>query len=62
MKPEVKEALEVLNKVTPTNIHLITNIRHSRRLDFESLWLRHGPQAARYYLLPQYWEGELEVK
>ena len=61
MKPEVVEALKTLNRVTPTNVHLITNIGHSKRLDFESLWLRHGPQAARYFLLPDYFKGKLEV-
>ena len=61
MKPEVVEALDTLKRVTPTNVHLITNIRHSKRLDFESLWLRHGPQAARYSLLPDYVAGKLEV-
>jgi len=61
MKPEVVEALNTLSQVTPTNVHLITNIGYSKRLDFESLWLRHGPQAARYFLLPDYVKGRLQV-
>ena len=62
MKPEVKAALDTLQKVTPINIHLITNVRFSKRLDFESLWSRHGPYAARLSLLPDYVAGKLTVK
>ena len=56
----LKEITEFLLKVTPTTIHLITNARWGSRVNFESVWYAHGPQAARYYLLPELWNGSLK--
>ena len=53
----VKDALERLSTLTPLNLHLKTNADFNVTTDFESVWSRHGPQAARYLLLPFYWEG-----
>ena len=57
MTPEVQAALEALNELNPTNIHLKTDVDYGTRLDFESMWNRHGPQAARYSLLARYLDG-----
>ena len=54
MTNEAKEALEFLNTVTPVNIHLILDTNLSQRMDFESIWYKHGPQAARYSILARY--------
>ena len=59
MKPEVKEALDFLNQLTPTTIQLKTNATLSQRMDFESVWNKHGPQAARYALLARYMRGSI---
>ena len=59
--PKVIRALEVLDTLNPTNLHLKTNATYSHRADFDSVWYRHSPQAARYGLLPFYWRGELIV-
>ena len=59
MTPEVTEALAFLSSVTPTNIHHKTDATLSHRLDFESLWNKHGPQAARYGILARYMEGQI---
>ncbi len=60
--PEVKEALAFLETLTPDDIHLKTNATLSQIMDFQSIWWRHTPSAARYYLLPAYWEGTLTAK
>jgi len=60
--PEVKEALTFLETLTPDDIHLKTNATLSQIMDFQSIWWRHTPSAARYYLLPSYWEGTLTAK
>ena len=60
--PEVKEALAFLDTLTPDTIHLKTNASLGQIMDFQSIWWRHTPQAARYYLLPSYWEGKLTAK
>jgi hypothetical protein len=60
--PEVKEALAFLDTLTPDDIHLKTNATLSQIMDFQSIWWRHTPSAARYYLLPSYWEGTLTAK
>ena len=59
MTPEAQSALDFLATLTPTNIHLKTDATLSIRMDFEALWNNHGPQAARYGLLPQYMNGDL---
>lgn len=61
MKPEVQRALEVLDTITPNNLHLRTNANYSQRVDFESLWFNHSAQSARYSLLPFYWKGSLII-
>lgn len=61
MKPEVKEALDFLKQVTPITIHLKTNATLSQRIDFESIWNRHGPQAARYSLLARFMNGTISA-
>ena len=60
--PEVKEALTFLETLTPDDIHLKTNATLSQIMDFQSIWWRQTPSAARYYLLPSYWEGTLTAK
>ena len=60
--PEVKEALAFLDTLTPDDIHLKTNATLGQIMDFQSIWWRHTPSAARYYLLPSYWEGTLTAK
>jgi len=62
MSMEVTQYLKILQTITPTNIHLRTNIRYGPRVDFESIWNHHGPMAARYYLLPLAVNGSLEIK
>ena len=59
MTPEAQAALDFLATLTPTNIHLKTDATLSHRLDFESLWNKHGPQAARYGILSRYMEGQI---
>jgi len=61
MKPEAQKALAVLDGITPGNLHLRTNANYSQRVNFESLWFNHSAQAARYSLLPYYWEGSLLI-
>ncbi len=61
MKPEVQQALAVLDTISPDNLHLRTNASYSQRVDFESLWFNHSAQSARYYLLPSYWNQTLLV-
>jgi len=55
---DVKEALARLNTLTPHNLHLKTDAGFNVKTNFESVWSRHGAQAARYLLLPFYWEGK----
>ena len=59
MTPEAQAALDFLATITPTNIHLKTDATLGHRLDFESLWNKHGPQAARYGILARYMDGEI---
>ena len=58
---KVAEALKALNTITPVNLHLKTNADYAQRENFHSLWFNHTPQAARYYLLPPFWEGKLFI-
>ncbi len=53
--PEVRQALDRLNELTPLNIHLLTDAGFGLRVNFESVWTNHCPQAARYLLLPYYY-------
>ena len=62
MTDEHRTVFRKLMKLNPTNIHLISNVTYGARLDFESLWSKHGPTAARFYLFPQAWNGTLKVK
>ncbi len=62
MTPEVQEALDFLNTLTPVNIQIKTDATENYRMDFESLWNRHGPQAARFSLLPRYMKGAINPK
>ena len=62
MTAEHKAAFKELMRLTPTNIHLLSNVNYSQRIDFESLWFRHGPNAARFFLFPSYWNGKLMLK
>ena len=54
MTDEAKEALDFLDTITPINIHLILDTTISQRMDFESIWYKHGHQAARYSLLARF--------
>lgn len=56
--PQVEEALAKLREVTPLNLHMKTDANFRLKTDFESVWSNHGPQAARYLLLPYYWAGK----
>jgi len=60
--PEVKEAMAFLETLTPDDIHRKTNATLGQIMDFQSIWWTHTPSAARYYLLPAYWEGTLTAK
>lgn len=60
MTPEAQAALEAVNQLTPTNIQLKTDADYKIRVDFESVWNRHGPQAARYSILARYLEGVIQ--
>ena len=60
MTPEAQAALDAVNQLTPTNIQLKTDANYSIRVDFESVWNRHGPQAARYSILARYLEGAIQ--
>ena len=57
MTPEAQAALDSVNQLTPTNIQLKTDADYNIRVDFESVWNQHGPQAARYSILARYLEG-----
>jgi len=59
LHPEVREALTFLETLKPDDIHLKTNASLNQIMDFQSIWWNHTPSAARYYLLPLYWEGTL---
>ena len=61
MTPEAQVAVDFLNTLTPTTVHLKTDIRLSQRMDFESIWNKHGPQAARYSLLARYMNGTISA-
>ena len=54
LTPEVNQALTRLKELTPLNIHLLTDAGFGLRVNFESVWTNHCPQAARYMLLPYY--------
>ena len=58
----VKQELDYLRTLNPTNIHLETNIKTGLRASFESLWYRHGPEAARLSILPYLHDGRLKQK
>ena len=60
MTPEAQAALEAVNQLTPINIQLKTDADYNIRVDFESVWNRHGPQAARYSILARYLEGVIQ--
>jgi len=60
MTPEAQAALDAVNQLTPTNIQLKTDAGYNIRVDFESVWNRHGPQAARYSILARYLEGVIQ--
>lgn len=62
MTPEAKQALDFLNTLTPITIHLKTDATLGQRMDFESIWNKHGPQAARYSLLARYMNGVITAK
>jgi len=62
MDEQVKEALNKLRKLNPDNLHLKTSANYSQIVDFQAIWWRHTPQAARYYLLHHYWTGTLTFK
>ena len=59
LQVELEELNAFLSKVTPTNIHRLTNASYGQKVNFESVWYGHGPQAARYYLLPELFFGTL---
>jgi hypothetical protein len=61
MTDEHKAAFKRLMLLTPTNIHLLSDVTYSDRLDFEALWSKHGPTAARYFLFPSLWYGKLHI-
>ena len=61
MTEEHKATMKRLMVLTPTNIHLLSDVSYSKRLDFESLWSKHGPTAARYFLFPSLWHGKLHI-
>lgn len=61
MTPEVQDALDFLKTITPTTIQLKTDATLSQRMDFESVWTKHGPQAARYSLLARYMNGTISA-
>lgn len=60
-KAKVEKALAALRTLTPLNLHLKTNATVAQRDDFHAIWHRHTPQAARYFLLPSLWRGELFI-
>ena len=59
MTPEAQAALTAVNQLTPINIQLKTDASFNTRLDFESMWNRYGPQAARYSILARYLDGSI---
>lgn len=62
MEPKVEEALKRLRTLTPDNLHQKTDAGYSQIVDFQAIWWRHTPSAARYYLLHHYWTGQLAFK
>ena len=62
MNPQVQKELDFLKTVNPSNIHMVLQIKSGQRASFESLWYRHGPEAARLSLLPDFHRGNLKKK
>jgi hypothetical protein len=61
MNAEHRAAFERLLPLTPTNIHLKTNATYGQHADFETIWFKHSPTAARYYLFASLWKGDLSI-
>ncbi len=61
MTDEAKEALEFLDTINPENIHLKLDTTIGQRMDFESIWYKHGHQAARYSLLSRFMNKTIET-
>ena len=61
MNDEHRAAFKRLLPLTPTNLHLRTSATFGQHIDFENLWFKHSPTAARYYLFTSLWKGNLSV-
>ena len=61
MNAEHRACFERLLPLTPTNIKLKTNVTYGQHADFETIWFKHSPTAARYYLFTSLWKGNLSV-
>ena len=61
MTAEHKAAFTRLLPLTPTNIHRKTNCTFGQHADFETIWFKHSPTAARYYLFTSLWNGKLDI-
>jgi len=61
MTDEAKEALEFLDTINPVNIHQKLDTTIGQRMDFESIWYKHGAQAARYSLLSRFMNKTIET-
>jgi len=62
MSPELKSALNLLSGINPNNLHRRSNATNAQRMHFESIWYRHSPDAARYFLLPSMMKEELLIR
>ena len=61
MTMDIQSAIEILKTINPGNIHIRTNATDSQRDDFQGLWSRHTPSAARIFLLPNVLDGSIVI-
>ena len=62
MTMDIDSAMAILKTINPGNIHIRTNATNSQRDDFQDLWSRHTPSAARIFLLPNVLDGSVVIK
>jgi len=61
MNAEHKAAYQRLLSLTPINVRQKTNCTYGQHADFETIWFKHCPTAARYYLFTSLWKGNLSI-
>jgi hypothetical protein len=56
----VEEVRAEVDLLTLDNVRTYPMSR-SQKNDFYEVWTRHGPEAARLYILPAIWEGKIPL-